>query len=325
MKKTLLAALIIVSLFNLSCEENFSPKADFNNEYVLVSIINVTEKPAPVTSVYAIASRLYDIKGLDPNSERIDPTVSGVDIKITHRKKDYTMIEDPERRLIPYLSNSERVLYECNIPDLKQREGLAIEAKFQNGTVLSASTTVPSMLEFNYSYTFRRGITTHLDKFLWGKKWTIEWFKESDYLFFPKLVVNYTKQINDSTSQFFSKEVPMTYKEGKPIYPSYTRDPLVSYDYDAIDSTMAEISAGEDQKDLFTIQGFSFKVVEYDLPLSNYYSSTNGYLDNFTIRVDERVYSNINGGLGIFGTSMTTNASFPVDKYYARDFGYNAP
>jgi hypothetical protein len=40
--------------------------------------------------------------------------------------------------------------------------------------------------------------------------------------------------------------------------------------------------------------------------LAAYYSSLNGFLDEYSVRLDEQVYSNINGGIGIFGAYKAT-------------------
>jgi hypothetical protein len=40
------------------------------------------------------------------------------------------------------------------------------------------------------------------------------------------------------------------------------------------------------------------------------------------VRTDESVYSNIDGGIGIFGSTMTSAYSFPVDRKYVESFGY---
>lgn len=49
-----------------------------------------------------------------------------------------------------------------------------------------------------------------------------------------------------------------------------------------------------------------FYLVEVDNALYNYYSVANGFQDNFSIRTDQPDYTNINGGVGVFG-------SFAVD------------
>ena len=63
-------------------------------------------------------------------------------------------------------------------------------------------------------------------------------------------------------------------------------------------------------------------MIECDQALSRYYSSVNGYMDQFSVRLDERTYTNIQGGEGIFGSSTTTSMKFPVNAKYAGRFGY---
>ena len=65
-----------------------------------------------------------------------------------------------------------------------------------------------------------------------------------------------------------------------------------------------------------------FEATEYDAPLSNYYSSVNGFLDNFSLRLDEQVFSNITGGFGVFGTYFTSLYQVEMDSRYVTSYGY---
>ena len=71
-----------------------------------------------------------------------------------------------------------------------------------------------------------------------------------------------------------------------------------------------------------TVTRIVFGLTEFDFPLSRYYASVNGSLDRYSVRTDESVYSNIDGGIGIFGSTMSSEYSFPVDKKYVESFGY---
>ena len=63
-------------------------------------------------------------------------------------------------------------------------------------------------------------------------------------------------------------------------------------------------------------------VLEFDAPLSNYYSSIHGYLDHFSIRIDEDVYTNIKGGIGVFGATRNTVLPLNFREDYLSIFGY---
>jgi hypothetical protein len=84
----------------------------------------------------------------------------------------------------------------------------------------------------------------------------------------------------------------------------------------------AGIGAGVTDKSTIRTQAIVLTIIECDLSLSRYYSSVNGYMDQFSVRLDERTYSNIRGGDGIVGSATTTSFTYPVNARYAAHFGY---
>ena len=105
-------------------------------------------------------------------------------------------------------------------------------------------------------------------------------------------------------------------------YPGYTYDSSVSYDYSAIDTAMARISQGDTSKSSYIFRYIYFSVMDFDEELSKYYSSAHGSLDAYSIRLDESVYSNIKGGIGIFGSKHAVGTFWSLDPNYIHQFGY---
>ena len=85
---------------------------------------------------------------------------------------------------------------------------------------------------------------------------------------------------------------------------------------------MAQISVSEPDKTLFKVGYPSFELITLEGNLANYYSISNGYLDDVSIRLDEGEYSNIKGGLGIFGASNYNKTTYTFDEDYVLSFGY---
>src|SRR3990172_8021014 len=80
---------IIVFVFSLilnSCEENFSPKADFQEKYILYSIINIDS-----TIQTAVLQKSYYVEGYDPYLNTTDPYISGTDIRIRQGENIFFM------------------------------------------------------------------------------------------------------------------------------------------------------------------------------------------------------------------------------------------
>ena len=62
-------------LISFSCDDNFNPKAPFKEQYVLNCIIR-----GDSASQIAILSKTYDVSGFDPNTNNIDPSISGAQV-----------------------------------------------------------------------------------------------------------------------------------------------------------------------------------------------------------------------------------------------------
>ena len=205
---------------------------------------------------------------------------------------------------------------------------VSLIAKLPNGTTLSARTTVPSGRGFTSNYDFSAGLNPHVNRQPGKPNWTISWENYNDievHLFFPSLTITYTKLVqgNEITG---TVTVPSQYASSPsgpiPIYPSVTTQKQCSFEFAAIDSAMAQISAGDSNKANYGLHSATLSVLEYDLPLSKYFSSINGSLDQFSVRTEESVYSNVSGGIGILGSSITQVWEFTFDARYVGFFGY---
>ena len=60
--------------------------------------------------------------------------------------------------------------------------------------------------------------------------------------------------------------------------------------------------------------------VQYEENLYNYYSVVNGFQDRYSIRLDQSTYSNISGGMGLFGAYSVDSLvhTLPYDFVYNR-------
>ena len=121
--------------------------------------------------------------------------------------------------------------------------------------------------------------------------------------------------------------------ESKASSPSHTRvcvfpDILITgrfeYKFSAVDKFFRSISDGIEDKSNVTIYYLKLSVVEFNSDLAKYYSSTNGYLDELSVRLDETIYSNVEGGVGIFAAYGSNSITYEVDKNYIHSFGYQS-
>ena len=118
-------------------------------------------------------------------------------------------------------------------------------------------------------------------------------------------------------------EVPMFVSDtsfSDPLYPGFVYADRSSFDIqyseDAYAITLAKIVFKYSILVKFTY--VMFEVYQIGEPLQNYSSVVNGFQDELSIRSDTPDYSNISGGLGLFGvdTRDEIRRPFPKDFYY---------
>lgn len=320
MKKILIVIFAAAaSLLSISCEENFNPKEEFKQKYVLWCIVNSDYRYENAPQ-FAVLAKTYDVDGFDPAANRVDPVLKDADVRLYADDVEYKFVQDTTNRRDTTRYDSTFIYYRSTPVKLRFGSRLYITAKLPTGEVLSAETSLPLNMGLEYSDEFvDYGVST-INRDI-SNEWSIWWETNGNHLFFPGLKIVYTQQVGENRITK-SRKVPLRYINSKPYYPDYSVESEVSFSFDAIDSAMAMISAGDTAKGNYTIQSFVFELIEFDTPLSYYYSSINGYLDNYSIRLDELTYSNINGGLGVFGSTYYISRSFPVSKKYSQMFGY---
>ncbi|MDP4115440.1 MAG: DUF4249 family protein [Bacteroidota bacterium] len=315
--------VIFISFFFTSCKEDFSPKIEYSEQYIVYAVFasNVEGRPA---SLQVVVAKTYDVDGYNPNTNTIDPLIANAEVSITIKDKVYPFVPDSIRRMdtTRYKDKMHYYSYFDNIFFLKSNDVITITAKLPNGKVLSAVSKVPPSLLFDYSYDFSFGFSADLNRLATGETWDISWDNsESGHLYTPQLLLHYTIT-NDSGVIYRTKEIPCKYVHNKAIYPSSSFDNFVSYDYSAIDAAIASISEGDADKSKYKMGDFVLAIVDYNPPLAKFYSSTHGSLDEYSIRLDETTYSNISGGLGVFGIYKTNPITFYLRASYIKKFGY---
>jgi hypothetical protein len=326
-RQGLLLLMVSVLLMSAGCEHSFNPKEVARDEFVLQCFIPM-DPGRPTAVVNALLARVYDVDGFDPSVNTNDPSVIGAVVRITRNGRTYDMKDVLRFTRDSLRYGSKQHSYNVQMPLPGPSDEISISVTLPNGKILNAQTVAPQVRAFSTSFDFPQGITTKMNFPPGVKNWVLSWdngLASDPHLFFPKLLIYYTKQL-DSVEVNGSVEVPLKYVAGKngptPVFPSYTMETSVTFDFPAIDSAMASISAGDPDKSKYGVHTAWIVLMEYDTPLSKYYSSVNGSLDQFSIRVDQLVYSNVGGGIGIFGTYYVNQAQFFLDAGYVRSFGY---
>lgn len=316
-KKIILSAVLSAAVLIISgCDDAFAPKTPFVPEYIVYGII----KGDSLTQSLLLA-KTYDVNGTNPGFNTESPEIAGATVKIRRKNTTVTMRDtllertDTSRYKAPI-----KAYYSLGfVPS--HGDTLHLEITTPDGKTLNSRTIVPPSLYLEKSF---YNIGGDRDDNLAGS-FTLTWRIQSGFLFLPRMQIIYMK---DGDPEQKTVEVPYYYtrinNKDEAVYPFLSSNPYAQFRYDAIDSALVSISRGDPAKNTYRILRANFRVITLDEHFAKYYSSTNGYLDALSVRLDEVVYSNITGGRGVFGSYMITQETFVFNQEYVESFGYRA-
>ncbi|MFH0989483.1 MAG: DUF4249 family protein [bacterium] len=313
---------LMMGLLLGGCNDSFNPKAPFEEQYVFQCFLNTS-----ITQI-ALLSHSYDVQGIDPLTNLTDPSLVGAEILLTVDGTVYRMRDSIRKLRTPSRYDTVQHFYSVDGTIIKPANKVTMTARLPNGKILSAGTTVPLSRAFKWSIEYPNGLHTKRNIPYGVNSITVDWedYEESEgHLFFPRLLIKYSKA-GDSVEIWKTVEVPVRYARTNgnwvPAFPIGSTANFCTFDLAAIDSAMAGIAGNDPNKSNYSLSMMTLYMQEYDTPLSKYYSSIGGSMDQFSIRADRSVYTNVNGGVGILGSYYTNWAEVPLDPLYVRSFGY---
>ncbi len=326
MKKLLLLLVLGVSLTTFySCDDEVSPKAELKSIYSLNCVIRNDS-----TVQIATISRSYDVDGYDPMTNSVDPFIKGAKISLTYfaEQKTYLFKDTVIQR-----AQDSRYKTPLNFYSLKgfkpERDSkVTIEAVLPNGKVLKAESKVYNLSPYlinTISYTLPKGIQGRNLNFSWSALKTAE---ESVFYYVPELYISYSKIQNGKAIKMIKKVPYLVYNQDGSeysLYPSIqTNNTNINFDTFYVRKALLEIGADDPNKSNYIIDKAYFRLFVLDRNLAIYYAAQKTFLDEFSVRVTQPEFSNINGGLGIFGTLSSVERAIPIDARYINSFGYRA-
>ena len=310
-KKLLLFVCIVTLLVSFSCNDNFNPKAPFKEQYVLNCIIR-----GDSASQIVVLSKTYDVSGFDPNSNNIDPSVSGAQIFFKWKGKLYQLRDSSIVRTDTSRYKNPIKFYYSKDFTPAANDSIEITAIPAPGVLLSSKTKVPYNVYFGNSPWLIKGDEIALDI-----SWTAHDF---NVYYLPRMKILYQKR-NELPVVTHSLDVPLDYSSiggtETPVYPGFSPASSIEFVRTNIDKAMLQVSKG-DVKSNYRFLRIDLELLVFDQFLAGYISATNGFLDNLSIRLDEPNYTNINGGLGIFGAYLYNVFQISFSNDYLSNLGY---
>ena len=314
MKKLLIVLASLIFVLLIGCEENFSPKSNFEEKYALTCIVR-GDTALQVAAIYGS----YDIEGYDPSINEINPAYRGADLRLWYQDTVYVFKDSTV-----YNSSSPDSLFHFyyldNFKPESKGELLEIEATLANGKRLKASCYTPDRFTYNAQETSNTipAVNTSTVNVVWNSE-------DANNFFVGRLKIKYFQTINGATVQkWFYLPVSLVQNGNQviQIFPVPSKAQSIAYSQSAIDHAFTAISDGIENKGDITISNIAFiEVLSIDANLSRYYAST--LEDNrYTVRVNEMDFSNIDGGFGVFGALQKVNKNITVQTDYIKSFGY---
>lgn len=313
MKKSFFILIVVISLYFLSCDESFNPFTDFKQDYGVACILR-----SDTTLQLISISKSY------PNSPDAGKTSKflfedGADVRIwyqdsVYRFKDtsFYLLDNPDT-LKYYYSNRFKIGYS---------EDIELEVLLKTGKRLKAYSKTPEEILFkNTSEVLIPPVGKTVIQLFWS-------VPSTQYYFMPRLRIK-CEQNTNGAKEIFYKELPIKYetKDGvlTPVFPKASKNLSASYQLDAINRFLSDYSNSLATPSNVTIhQTLDFEVLTFDAGVSRYISVSNNSINNLSIRFDEGDYSNISGGLGIFGSQVNKKyVKLRFLEYFIRSYNFN--
>ncbi|MFA7289287.1 MAG: DUF4249 family protein [Melioribacteraceae bacterium] len=324
MKKSVLVAALILFITLVSCDDSFEPKSEFSEKYILNCIIN-----GDSTTQYATVSKSFNVDGYDPYTNHNDPFLKNAFVTLTYKNNVYRMRDTLVSRLGDSRYSGPIPVY--YLPNFTPNDGseITVRAFLGDEKTLIAATKSLNPNNFYFSNSSRDLPASNnyggVLRFTW-KEFYPDQNQDEEIFFAPDLIMVYYK-IENGIEKRYQVEFPMYLfnQQGKDvgIYPPIAnRINTVGYETPAIDSIMRSISTGDPNKSNYFIDKAYFRLLVMDKNLATYYSAQQTFLDEFSVRINQPDFSNIDGGLGIFGVYITKKVTVNIEQFYIESFGY---
>ncbi|MCX6169673.1 MAG: DUF4249 family protein [Ignavibacteriales bacterium] len=316
--------LLTVSIY--SCDDSVNPKTAFHDVYALNCVIR-----GDTSIQVATITRSYDAEGIRQIPNTIDPFIKGAKIKLTYlRTGEIFFFRDTSvTRPSDSAHNTPGNYYYIKGFKPESNSKISIEAIMPDGKVLKSNSTTYSLsADFLDANSFLFPLPSTVYEGTLVLKWNrLDMRNNMENMYFvPRLTIKYFK-IESGVKTVYEKEVPTRYIAGSnedyPKYPSIAKN-ITEYYFDAlaVEKTLREISNGDPHKENYIIDCMVFRLFALDKDLATYYASNKVFNEEFSVRVVQPNYSNIDGGFGIFGTLSSLQVGIYITPGYIESFGY---
>lgn len=323
MKRTylIISILALVVVF-IRCEENVSPKGNLPVKYAVNFVLR-----GDTTLQTAYISKLFDVEGFDPSVLSADPAVSGakVYLKYSDSETKYFLRDTIDNNSNSSFGTPVKYYYLKNFKPQFNKQ-IQMFAEMPNGDLLNSSSKTPVGLVFDNTKSL-----SYIPGPLLGRDTTyasIYWNGIGlDVVKAKRVKIVYYYRESNGEKTRHEKLVPIKYStDGKTEsidYYNMTFQNEVKIERKLLTKALRDISEGNSSKGRFSLAYLEVEVLSFDENLTKYYSTNLFYDFGFTVRNYPSDISNIKGGLGFFGSYVSSKKLLKFDSQYAlTEFGY---
>ena len=301
--------VIIILVVFISCKtEEFSPYGEPFTKYGLNCIINNDD-----STHIAIITESYFQENIPEVSENLN-TVGNANLSLVVNNN----VIDFRDTLINFSTYNE-LLHGYKV-DYKPEpfDRVAIVARVDN-TYLEANYNTPSKLFF--SLTTTNGIIETLSGFF-----QVKWGDDNtDVYYIPKFKLYY--RINENgISKDYVEEYPLRYSDGIPVFPGITTRTIINYRFSALKEKLKELQSRVNDPRNLTIIEAEVEINTFTSDLGTYISAQRVFDDGFTIKSQQNLFTNINGGDGVLGYYATQSVIVPygrsISNFITNELGF---
>lgn len=314
----ILLGFTIVLPFLSSCDESFSPSGPVQTKMAVYSVLS-TDSDSQFVRIY----RTYNPTGNDPSTNPDEIPVTDANVTITSQdgaKYEFHPIDVVRSDKSRYSSDIKAYL--CYPFRAQKGKTYTLSASSPTLGTTTARITVPGK---GTVYPFNFGV---LGAPFDSRNIQLDYGVGAELSPEAKayLVRIYVDYLSPTGTGYERKrfEVPISraviscindkYKDGfpKPTLRSTQSDEMATFRRRAYAAKLLLLQDIEGPGISF-VQAL-FYLIQFDTQLWNYYSVTNSSRDRYSIRIDEPDYTNIKGGLGVFGSAAVDSTVWPLPE-----------
>lgn len=318
MKKKLFVLIISAFVF-ISCEEGFEPTTEFKEDYVMFGIIN-----GDSTYQSVVISKSYQAENFDPYSNTADPDIQGAIVTIQAGDKFYQLRDTSIERTDQSRYTTAQHYYYTNQYKPKVGENVEIRAELPNGKILTSTTKLPFYTIFFWASDDDVLPIDNIYKEVLFR-WELNNSSE-DLVYLPRFFIHYFQNVNGQEIKKV-KEVPINFVHTDnnltEKFPNASGNKFVLYDTTIVYNVMKELKSSGNASDITIIKG-EVELTIMDENFGNYYSAAQTSNDGYSIKIYETNYSNIIGGIGIWGSYFIKRKDVEILPAFSRSFGYKS-